>query len=363
MSLIKLIILDDDDEYSFNLCNFLTHNYPETLLVNYCSNAYSIEEWIKKIDPDIVLTCEKYYYQILKHFTKPIVLLTSGKNSSGLSDIPSIPKYKDINKIAGDIINTFTNTGNILSASKETSTRVISVYSASGNVGKTSVAKGISSICSLSGLSVFYLNLEQFQSTSLFFSSNAEYSFSDLIYYAKEQDRNFVSKIAAMRCQDSATNVYFFKQAENPFEMNELMPLDISYIIKNLKDCGQYDLVVIDMESRLDSCTLEVFQAVDEVLYVFTDEEICLHKTNFFLDSLGKLSNSSNQYTFLAHKILYVANKVSNQDLPLSKKIISHLAPISLIPFSNNMSIKFNLMGGPETTYNSFKEIAARYLR
>ncbi|MDF2988689.1 MAG: ATPase involved in chromosome partitioning [Eubacterium sp.] len=363
MSLIKLIILDDDDEYSFNLCNFLTHNYPETLLVNYCSNAYNIEEWIKKIDPDIILTCEKYYYQILKHFIKPIALLTSGKNSSSLSEIFSIHKYKNVNKIAGDIINSFTNDGNILNSSKETTTKVISVYSASGNVGKTSVAIGICSICSLSGLNVFYLNLEQFQSTSLFYSNNTEYSFSDLIYYAKAQDKNFISKIAAMRCQEPGTNVYFFKQADNPFEINELLPVDISFITNNLKDCGQYDLIVVDMESRFDSCTLEVFQAVDEVLYILTDEEICLHKTNIFLDSLGKLSNSSNQYTFLAHKILYVANKVSNQGLPLSK-IMAHQKIISSIPFSSNiMSINFNLMGGPETIYNSFKDIAARYLK
>ena len=33
MALIKLLILDDDDEYSFNLCNYLTHHYSETRVI------------------------------------------------------------------------------------------------------------------------------------------------------------------------------------------------------------------------------------------------------------------------------------------------------------------------------------------
>lgn len=136
MALIKLLILDDDDEFSFNLCNFLTHNYSETFLVNYYNNSYKIEEWIKKIDPDIILICEKYYNQVTNHFKKNLIILTTGTNSVGLSDIFSIFKYKDANKIAGDIINFFTKAGNIIKQTKEKATKTIAIYSAAGNVEK-----------------------------------------------------------------------------------------------------------------------------------------------------------------------------------------------------------------------------------
>ena len=90
MSLIKLIIMDDDDEYSFNLCSFLTHNYSDSLFVNYCSNSCKIEEWIEKHNPDIILTCEKNYYDIRKKFDKTIILLSRGANPTHLKDIPTI---------------------------------------------------------------------------------------------------------------------------------------------------------------------------------------------------------------------------------------------------------------------------------
>ncbi len=362
MSLIKLMILDDDDEYSFNLCNSLTHNFSETLLVNYCSNSFNVEEWIKKIDPDIILTCEKYYAEVRKLYQKSILILSSGKSSSGVSDIPSIYKYKDVNKIAGDIINSYINAGNVIKTSGEKSTKVLSVYSASGNVGKTSIAVGISTICSLSGLKVFYLNLEQFQSTNFFFSSESEFSMSEIIYYLKDQDKNLVSKLSTMRCQDPSTGVFYFKEANNSFEINDLTPGDINFLINSLRECGQYDIIVIDTDSRLDSNSLEVLNAADEIIYIFIDEEICLHKTKAFLESLKKLSNSSTQYTYLYHKIIYVANKVSSQGLSLFYKFLSNEKTLSEIQFQEHFNSKnFRIMGGPEIT-NALKKITGRYV-
>jgi len=364
MALIKLLILDDDDEYSINLCNYLTHNYQETLLVNYCANAYKIEEWLKKIDPDIVLICEKYYNQVCKYFNKTLIILTAGTNSVGFTNVSSIYKYKAANKIAGDIIDSFTKAGNIITKTKEKTTKTVAVYSASGNVGKTSVALGICTICSYSGLSVFYLNLEQFQSTGIFFPTNIEYSISDIIYYAKERDKNLITKISTMSCKDTASNMNYFKEANNSFEINELLPQDIKFIIDTMKDCGQYDLVVIDMDSQLNENAIKLFEIADEILYVFTDEEICLHKTKMLLDSINLLSNRFVQNTFLAQKFLYVANKVPKQAL-LSHQSRFNTAILCNIPYDPNIISLRNIVrssGGPELTNNAFKEIASRYI-
>ncbi|OPX46272.1 CobQ/CobB/MinD/ParA nucleotide binding domain protein [Ruminiclostridium hungatei] len=364
MALIKLMIVDDDDEYSFNLCNSLTHNFSEILLVSYCSNSYNIEEWIKKIDPDIVLTGEKFYNVITKHYAKTLLILSSGSSSSGVAEIPSIYKYKDVNKIAGDIINSFTKAGNIISPAKEKAARIIPVYSASGSTGKTSIALGIGSICSLYGLKVLYLNLEQFQSTKFFFSCNADYSISEVIYYVRVKDNNLISKLTAMRCQDPSTNMFYYQPANNPLEMTELLPGDLEFLIDNLKESGQYDIIVVDMDSRLDANTLKIFNNSDEIIYLLVNDEICLHKTSIFLGSLNKLSNSSNQFAYLPDKIIYVANKVSNQALPLIKNVISSERILSEIPLIESFnSKKFGIMGGPDTIYSSLKQIAGRYIR
>lgn len=185
---------------------------------------------------------------------------------------------------------------------------------------------------------------------------------SEVIYYLKEQDKNLVSKLSAMRCQDPSTGVFYFKEANNSFEINDLTPGDINFLINSLRECGQYDIIVIDTDSRLDSNSLEVLNAADEIIYVFIDEEICLHKTTTFLESLKKLSNSSTQYTYLYHKINYVANKVSSQGLSLFYKFFSNEKPISEIQLQEHFNSKnFRIMGGPEITH-VLKKITGRYV-
>lgn len=366
MALIKLLILDEDDEYSSNLCKYLTHNYSEKLLVNYCSNAFNIEEWIKKIDPDILLVCEKFYNYVDGYFQKIKILFSSGKIKSDLKDITQIYKYKDVNKIAGDIINSYINAGNTISATKEKTTKTVAVYSASGNAGKTSVALGVSSLCSLSGLTVFYLNLEQFQTTGFFLSNNNDYSLSDIIYYAKEKDKNLVSKILTMGCKHPASNINYFREPNNAFEINDLFPEDIELILDGIKECGQYDLIVIDMDSRLDENTLKVFDIADDILYIMTEDEICLHKIGIFINNIEKLSGKLNQTSYLSSKFQFIANKVSIQTLHSSQESFLNLKVLSKIPFDNNLtsiSKFFKLNGESERIYSSFKEIAGRYIK
>lgn len=364
MALIKLLIFDEDDEYSISLCNFLTHSYSETLMVNYCNNPNDVREWAEKIDPDILLTSDKYYLQIRNYFNKNLILLSSRRNSELSAEAHSIYKYKDANQIVGEIINIFTRSGKVIHTSREKDTKAVAVYSAAGNVGKTSLALAVSSICSFSGLSVFYLNLEQFQSTNIFFTCNNEYSMSDIIYFAKEKDKNLITKIPVMCSKDADSSINYFGQVNNVFDIKELHPQDIDFIISAIRECGYYDLVVIDMDSQLNENSIKIFEKSDEILYVVTNEENCLHKTKLFIEAMNLISDSMENNT-LSNKIKYAANKVSKQALLsenpfLEQEIISNIIYDPDFPSLSNLS---KLNGGSEIIINTFKDIARRYLR
>lgn len=362
MALIKLLLFDDDDEYSSSLCNFLTHNYSETFLVNYFNNTFNIQEWIEKCDPDIILTSEKYYSLLSEKFRGISILLTAGRNHIELSNITSIYKYKDVTQIAGEIVDIFTKSGQIIRTTNGKATKLAVVYSAAGNVGKTSISLGISSISSYSGLSIFYLNLEQFQSTHNYLKNTGEYSFSDILYYAKEKDENLYRKIPLMSSKDATSNIHYFNSPDNVFEINEITPQDISFIIEALKECGQYDLIVMDMDSRLSDNSLKVFEMADDILYVYVDEKICLHKTKLFLDNLSMLSNSKDRSDMMIQKLLFVENKVSKQVLH-SEKFLSEYIILSRIPFckSTPLANPAFIPGGPEIIGLAYKNIIRRY--
>ncbi|WP_242835334.1 hypothetical protein [Ruminiclostridium papyrosolvens] len=112
MTLIKLLIIDEDNEYSISLCNFLTHSYSETFAVYYCKDLNDINNSIKKIDPNVILSSEKYYCEIKNYTNIDLILLSSLKNPETTIKTDYIYKYKDVNQIALEIINIHTTTGN-----------------------------------------------------------------------------------------------------------------------------------------------------------------------------------------------------------------------------------------------------------
>lgn len=364
MGLIKLLIIDYDDEYSFNLCNYLTLNYSDIFLVNYCCNACNIKAWIDKIEPDIVIIAGEYYSNIIDYFREIIIVLGDGTDGTGLKEVPVVYKYRDANQIAKEIINIYTKAGNFINKTKEKIIKTIAVYSAGGNVGKTAISYGISLICSYSGLSVFYLSLEQFQSTSMLFSNNIDCSISEIIYYSKERDKNLSSKITTMSCKDAATNISYFGPPDNIFEISELLPEDMEFLISAMKSCGQYDLIVIDMDSQLSGNSVRVFEMADEIIYIFNNDEICLHKTDVFIKNMELLSKCSSNNISLINKLVFIENKVIKQAL-LSESESFHKKVLSKIPFQPNLlSLKMLVKkkGGPELLNSALKEIAGRYI-
>lgn len=370
MSNIKLLILDDDSDYSNNLSTFLSHNYSQVFIVSQLNNNLSdLENCIKQSNADIILTTESYYNRIKNIFNKIIVVLSVGMDNFNYNGCPTIFKYTDANKIAAELTALYADDGHALLNRNSQKGMVVCVYSAAGNIGKTTISLGISSLCAGSGLSVFYLNLERCQSTGLILEDNNEYSFSDVIYYAKCSDGNFNSKVPSMTSFDNNYNIHYFKSPNNSFEMDELTPDNIKTIINCLKESGQYDLIIVDMDSQFNSNAIEVFNISNEILYIINDTEICLHKTKIFLNDLNLFSQGSN--TFLAHKMLYVANKVYSRQALLSEtsflndynpagiKILSFLP---LIVSSNTISMLIKINGGPEIMNSGLREISIRYM-
>lgn len=365
MALIKIVIFDTDDEYSFNLCNSLTHSFSDKFVVNYCNNSDNTSEYIKQINPDIVLTDENNYLALRNFFKRQIIMLTTGVFSLEYENVLCINKYQEVYKIASEIINCFANSGKLIKTNKEKSAKVIAIYSAVGSSGKTTVARGMCSIFALAG-STFYLNFEQFQTTKFFLPSNTDYSMSDIIYYVKQRDKNFVTRLSSLRCQDYESNVYFFKEVNNSLEINELLPEDIEFLIESIKNSGIYDFIVIDMDSRFDESTLRIMQETDKLLLLLIDDEISLHKTSLFTENLKNLSDSGyEQANNILDKITYSWNKAPQQEYHSPNIYKLTEKPVSCIRFCNNIiskSQKFTLIGGPDQLYEDIKNVADRFI-
>jgi len=90
---------------------------------------------------------------------------------------------------------------------------VVAIYSPIGGSGKTTVAVNSAVHCAKKGLEVFYLNLENFQSTPLYFNCKKERNLSELLRCLK-QGRNVAAKIRQIKQKDADYGVHYFVPPE-----------------------------------------------------------------------------------------------------------------------------------------------------
>ena len=315
MSAIKLLIFDADKEYANNLSDFLVHNFSQYFNVCQCSSKSEIGLVIDTFSPDIMTVSDDLYEYSSSIFNKKIAVLSNGMHQN--VGCASIYKYKNANNIAGDLMglvdfNVYVDSDNY------SDTSVIMLYSAAGGSGKTTLALLLAQAYADQAKKVFYLNLEGYHSTTLFLKGQSSSNFSQVLYYLKNGDINLASRVRTLRSIDESTNIYYFEPSKNIMDTSELDATDIKLLIKAIKDSDQYDFIIIDSPSIINSSSVTLLKESNKVVLISTGTNISLHKTETFLTFIDKIANSEHQ-EHTRDKIYLVCNKIDYKDEFLHK--------------------------------------------
>ncbi|QHW33211.1 hypothetical protein GZH47_22105 [Paenibacillus rhizovicinus] len=151
---------------------------------------------------------------------------------------------------------------------------VVTVYSASGGTGKTTLALQLARHADIAGLRSFYLNLEQWNA-SLPLSSDGSAGgddFSKLLYAIQSDSDQGVSAVLAYRKRYPAYSLDAFVPCNNPDERLALGTDQAKKLIAAIAAAGNYGLIVVDLDSRMDAMHAAVFEESDAILWLTTPD-------------------------------------------------------------------------------------------
>lgn len=162
--------------------------------------------------------------------------------------------------------------------------KVMSVCSAAGGSGKTTVAFQLARYAAANGLRVFYWNLGLYPEWTLLYSDISELprasnSFSQLMYYLRSNSGmkrdipvdSFTVHIASLRADT-------FDPSIKHEEWKEFSRRELDAVVKWLEGTGRYDLVLIDTADGslyLD----DVLHLSDDIVWLILDDLPHLSKT------------------------------------------------------------------------------------
>lgn len=194
--------------------------------------------------------------------------------------------------------------------------KVISVYSASGGTGKTALALHLAQAAGTHRYRTFYLNLERWNTSEVWLkpqrnddSSDGEAlgeGLSELLYGLKAQPEQSVTWLMEHRKRDALLQGDYLAACTNLEDRMTLSGEEAVGLVDVIARSGQYDLIVIDLDSGLEELHAAIFEQSNQVLWMLNDDTSVRNKQRMAL-RYGE-QKWGERFKRLSPKFVFVAN-------------------------------------------------------
>lgn len=289
MGKVKIVIADTDEDYIVPLqTKFVEELFDSVDLEIITNRDYFTKFFMIPQKLDILIVSEKLYTNVLhRHNIGRIFVLVEQQEEENTTklNVVRLCKYTSIKEIYAEI----TGISPVLLAGKgekKEAPQIITVYSANGGTGKTTVALGISACLSKHYKRVLYIGADRLQSFQRLLDDPTPISSTDIYSKLNAETGNAYSTVRhAIRKQD-------FNYLP-PFRV-ALLSLGLKYhvftrIAVSARDAEEYDCIIVDADTAFDEEKAQLMSVSDKVIVVMQQNNQSLYATNLLCESINGL--------------------------------------------------------------------------
>ena len=296
----RIIIADTDFSYIIALQYKFVKEFLNKVHLEIIDNEEYFDELFSTPQKaDILIVSENLYSLSLQRHNIGHIFLMSEKadedNTVDLS-VTRLFKYSNIKEIFNEISGKSAESLDI--KEKKTEPQIVMVYSATGGVGKTTVALGICACLTKSYKKVLYINASHLHTFQRLLDNPVAITSADVYdSLVKNDSASIYEKIKhALRKEQ----FYYLP----PFRAS-ILSLGIDYsVFKNIavaaRDSGNYDFVVVDADNVFDDANAELIGIADKVITVCEQSIASVFATNLLVSNINGIS--SEKYCFICNK-------------------------------------------------------------
>lgn len=279
---ISIAIADLNLEYIERLSEVLQQY--EELTIHIYTSGYKLQAAIEKnrfdvvlFDPDI--SEERLVFPGVK---LPICLYSDeAHNRSMYADFAKVVKYQRVSNIYKEIIREYADkAGYSADFDNSKNTGILAVYSPVGGSGKTTIALTVASKLVSQGKAVLFISAEQLNS-SLCLNAKREDGVTALVEAVADERVNFELKVKGIM-KSGVNGMYYLEGFDRIVDYSAVTGDEFAEVLNRIRRGGFCNVVVVDMESNLDSISRSVIETADKVLVVEKAGELPAVKMNLF---------------------------------------------------------------------------------
>lgn len=293
----QLAIAVKEREYTRRLAEYIRDSsFGERWQVSAFTHSNACKQYVKQGYAIDFIAAEPELLQELQpelaHI--PAVTLVSRKGETGgrdeLLQYQSMPLLmKGISERFDALRRSDSGSGHAGIRLKSDAARLLTVHSASGGVGKTTLALHLAYAASSRGLRVFYLNLERWDTSGLWLNSPKEEAntvdgLSELLYVIKAGGSTALAQwIAERRKFHSLLKCDYLPGFRNAEDRMSLSAEDAATIVDAVTQSGHYDQVIVDMDDGLENMHVALLEKSDHNFWVASEDDSVIAKLSLCL--------------------------------------------------------------------------------
>lgn len=240
---------------------------------SYFSVARSVE---------ILIIGEEFYCEALRrHNIQQVFLLTEENERDSESWVTSLYRYGSVEEIYNEILG---KSRELLlnKDEREEKTQIIAFYSAIGGCGKTMLSMAAAKYLSSQQKRVFYMSTETIQSFAYFLEQDSGIPRELYKRMRLEQENIYVTAKSNLR-NEAFTYLPPLKTSLESFQIG----MDFwENLLESCKESGDYDYVIVDIESGYELRKLQLLQKADKAVIVIMQDRLSTAKMEYMLNNL-----------------------------------------------------------------------------
>lgn len=313
---IKLAVIVKDKNYLSRICSALDTMFADRLETYYFSDVDLAFDNIRKgVKYNIMLadTCFEIDCGQLPRKTV-LAYFCDSNDIETYKEKPCIGKYQKVDVIFREILRLYSENANdnvIFKVDDSSECSVVSVVSAAGGTGSSSVSAALAIRKQMSGMNTIYINLETFGSTNMFFNAAGEGDFSNIIFALKSKKSNLSFKLDS-EVKRSQDGVAFFDECRIALDKDSLNFDECERLIDELIKKSSYDLIVVDMDFVLDEYHLSILNKSSKVIFISDGTDMANQKTEKAINAIAILESQKEDMN-ITEKSVLLYNKFSSK--------------------------------------------------
>ncbi|MCC3375518.1 hypothetical protein [Cohnella sp. REN36] len=289
--------------YAVKLARYLKETEREWEVAAF-TQEMALARYVQDVPPaDMLLIHPDLYAQVKERLpTSMYVVLLLEEETAGSDDqtLPSVAQFQPMSRLAATLRALLE--GGVRRQSRD-GTAVWTVFSASGGVGKTTLALNLARQLNERGVRAFYLNLEPLNVTDQLFGRGEPDRLTSVLYTLQAHPEEGGRMLQQLAERSSPIGTGYMDAPEHPAERLALTAERLRMLLDALRGSARFDVIVVDPDSGCGEWHRALLEWSEEVLWLALDDVQSVRKAERLVKEWqGKVAGFPGKCTFALNR-------------------------------------------------------------